>query len=71
MQAKVNKSEKIRKLFDAGLQIAQIARALGIRYQYAYNVVSQHVKVKEGSWASNDHRTVGNHGVHLLSGNSF
>jgi transposase-like protein len=44
---KVNKSELIRQLHDQGYSISDIAHKLGIRYQYAYNVVSYYIKQKE------------------------
>ncbi len=34
------KSDKIRRLAEAGYKTADIARYLGIRYQFAYNVLS-------------------------------
>lgn len=37
-----SKSDKIRKLHDAGFETADIARYLGIRYQFAYNVIAKH-----------------------------
>lgn len=45
--AKLTKSEQIRRLFDAGMSVAEIANYMGIRYQFAYNVVSYHVKQRE------------------------
>ncbi|MMZ45193.1 hypothetical protein D3C76_169670 [compost metagenome] len=51
---KMNKSEKIRRLFDAGMSVTEISNFMGVRYQFAYNVVSYHVKQKEA--AMNDLR---------------
>lgn len=43
---KLNKSEKMRRLFDAGLSVTEIATLMNTRYQFAYNVISHHVKSK-------------------------
>lgn len=53
-QAKVNKlvqdtelskSAKIKQLFEAGYSVKQISELLSIRYNFAYNVISNHVNV--------------------------
>jgi hypothetical protein len=44
---KLSKSEKIRRLHDQGMKIAEIAKLLGIRYQFAYNVVTYYVAQKQ------------------------
>lgn len=44
---KFNKSEKIRQLYDAGMSIMEIAKFLGIRYQFAYNVISYYAMQKQ------------------------
>jgi hypothetical protein len=36
-----NKSEKIRRLFEAGVSAAEISAYLGIRYQHTYNVLKR------------------------------
>jgi len=51
---KLNKSERIRRLFDGGMTVTEIAQFMGVRYQFAYNVVSYHVKQKEAQHASNN-----------------
>jgi DNA invertase Pin-like site-specific DNA recombinase len=43
-----NKSAKMRELFQSGMPIAEIARVMGVRYQYAYNVISHYVNLKKG-----------------------
>lgn len=43
----MNKSGKIRSLYDAGLTVAEISKLMGIRYQFAYNVVSYYATQKE------------------------
>lgn len=46
LEKKVTKSEKIRQLYDAGLSVAEVSKAMGVRYQFAYNVISWHLKTK-------------------------
>jgi DNA invertase Pin-like site-specific DNA recombinase len=46
--AKLSKSEQIRRMFDAGMSVAEIANSMQIRYQFAYNVISYHIKTKGG-----------------------
>lgn len=43
---KVNKSEQIRMLHDQGMSLMEISTYMGIRYQFAYNVVSYYLKQK-------------------------
>jgi hypothetical protein len=43
----MNKSAKIRELFDAGHSVQEISEIMGIRYQFAYNVVKHHVQQQE------------------------
>jgi len=38
-EGKMSKSERIRQLYRQGKSIGEIARELGIRYQFAYNVL--------------------------------
>lgn len=40
---KVSKSEKIRQVFDSGFTINQIKDIVGVRYNFVYNVVQNHV----------------------------
>jgi hypothetical protein len=50
-----NKSEKIRRLFDAGVSVADIGTYLGIRYQHTYNVLKRSGQVgRAASDAGND-----------------
>lgn len=37
----INKSASIRKMYREGLTKGEIAKALGIRYQFVYNVLNQ------------------------------
>jgi transposase len=40
-----SKSAKIKALFDAGLETKEIAGHLNIRYNFAYNVISNYVNM--------------------------
>lgn len=40
----VNKSQSIRKMDRAGMTKGAIAKELGIRYQFVYNVLNQQTK---------------------------
>jgi DNA invertase Pin-like site-specific DNA recombinase len=44
---KMSKSEKVRKLFDGGLEVKEIATLLNIRYNFAYNVLQNYVIVND------------------------
>lgn len=41
----LSKSAKVKLLFEGGLGVKEIAAAVGIRYNFAYNVISNHVIV--------------------------
>jgi transposase len=43
----MTKSDQIRALHDQGYKVQEIADRLGIRYQFAYNVVSYYVANKQ------------------------
>lgn len=59
----MNKSAKIRELYDAGLSIMDISKLLGVRYQFAYNVISHHSVVKELEVLKNAARTNSDNGL--------
>lgn len=42
----ISKSEKIRKLFDGGLELKEIAALVGVGYNFVYNVVRNYATVK-------------------------
>lgn len=42
-----SKSSKIKALFDAGLTVKDIAAHLQIRYNFAYNVISNYVNMND------------------------
>lgn len=41
-QEEVSKSARMKQLFDLGLSVKEIAEAVGVRYNFAYNVVSNY-----------------------------
>lgn len=41
-QEEVSKSARMKQLFDLGLSVKEIAEAMGVRYNFAYNVVSNY-----------------------------
>lgn len=45
LKAEVSKSQKIKDLFDIGLEVKEIAEKLGIRYNFAYNVISNYIMI--------------------------
>jgi len=45
MATEGSKSAKIKGLFDLGLEVKTISELMGVRYQFAYNVVSNYVNV--------------------------
>ncbi|MEF3313791.1 HNH endonuclease [Paenibacillus sp. GYB004] len=44
MKEEVSKSAEIRQLYDMRVSVAEIARRMGIKYQFVYNVVSKYKK---------------------------
>lgn len=42
-----SKSGKIKELFDMGLEVKEIASLLQIRYNFAYNVISNYVNIND------------------------
>lgn len=40
-----SKSAKIKQLFDGGLEVKQIAELMQIRYNFAYNVISNYINM--------------------------
>lgn len=41
----VSKSAKMKVLFEAGMELKTIAETLNVRYNFVYNVISNHVTV--------------------------
>src|SRR5690606_1282419 len=41
-QEELSKSARMKQLFDLGLSVKEIAEAMGVRYNFAYNVVSNY-----------------------------
>jgi transposase-like protein len=40
IEAEGSKSQKMIKLYNEGLEVGEIAKAMGVRYNFVYNVVS-------------------------------
>lgn len=53
----LNKSEKMRKLFDMGLDITSIANYLCVRYNFVYNVVMDYLRVNSAKTAQDPNET--------------
>jgi transposase-like protein len=47
VKMEVSKSQKIKDLFDAGLETKDIAELLQIRYNFAYNVISNYARMND------------------------
>jgi hypothetical protein len=43
---KLSKSEKMRELFELGLEISLISELLGVRYNFVYNVITTYTRMK-------------------------
>lgn len=43
----ISKSAKVRELFDGGLEIKEIAIALDIRYNFAFNVLQNYININD------------------------
>ena len=43
----LSKSAKVKALFDGGMEVKEIAAAVGIRYNFAYNVISNYIITNE------------------------
>ena len=46
LESDVNKSKKMRALYAGGMEIGDIAKALGVRYNFVYNVIKTDAKKK-------------------------
>ena len=42
-----SKSSRIKQLFDIGLEVKEIANLMEIRYNFAYNVISNYININE------------------------
>lgn len=42
----ISKSEGMRQLYDQGLELREIADAMGVRYQFVYNAVSNYCRIE-------------------------
>lgn len=39
-----NKSQKMREMYDSGLNVSEISKKLGCHYSYVYGVIQRHCK---------------------------
>lgn len=53
----LNKSEKMRRLFDMGLDITSIANYLCVRYNFVYNVVMDYLRVNSAKAAQDNNES--------------
>ena len=47
VSSEISKSAKIKTLFEHGLEVKEISKLLDIRYNFAYNVIQNHVIVND------------------------
>lgn len=47
LASETSKSAKIKALFDGGLEVKAIAQLLEIRYNFAYNVISNYCNIED------------------------
>lgn len=47
LSQEASKSNKIKQLFDLGLEVKEIANLLEIRYNFAYNVLSNYINLND------------------------
>jgi DNA-binding NarL/FixJ family response regulator len=47
LKTETSKSNKIKELFNLGLEIKDIAALLNIRYNFAYNVISNYIIIND------------------------
>ena len=41
----ISKSQKMVKLYEGGLEVSEIAKEMGVRYNFVYNVVSNYCRM--------------------------
>ena len=42
-----SKSQKMKDLFDLGLEVKEIANLMDVRYNFSYNVISNYININE------------------------
>lgn len=47
VNSEVSKSAKMKQLFDLGIEIKEIASIMNVRYNFVYNVISNHININE------------------------
>ena len=48
-----SKSQAMVELYNQGLEIKQIANAMDVRYNFVYNVISNHCRMNDIEWRTN------------------
>lgn len=43
----ISKSQKMKDLFELGLEIKEIATIMNVRYNFVYNVISNHARIND------------------------
>ena len=43
----VSKSQKMKEMFDGGLEVKEIANLLKVRYNFVYNVISNYTNIND------------------------
>lgn len=53
----LNKSEKMRRLYELGLDLTTIANYMHVRYNFVYNVVTDYLRVRSAQVMTGDYVT--------------
>ncbi len=47
LKSEVSKSQKMKELFELGLEVKEISELMNVRYNFVYNVVSNFVRIND------------------------
>ncbi len=47
LKAEISKSKKMLQLFEGGLEVKEISELMGVRYNFAYNVISNYINMND------------------------
>jgi transposase len=47
MKEEVSKSQKMKNLFELGMEVKEISTLMGVRYNFVYNVISNYVNMNK------------------------
>lgn len=53
----MNKSEKMRQLYELGYDLTAIANTLGVRYNFVYNVITDYLRTRTAQVMAGDYVT--------------